>query len=225
MIKLSSFGLLLLSFSLVACAGSQSTFVVGGESYQIPSEYLVVPSSSVNAVPLDSDVGMVALSFNQDKDFSDYLGANAWLPKSAITAILYTREGTELTGIPSSFSELVNFSIHEKNIIEFEKIYRVFKGETRIAWQSFPKAQAGFDGSKVKVKWFADCIPLGGMKGSDQSRESMDIPTSCRIDIKHRNAILSLKTSEKNLVDNAEKIISLVLKKVDSWRFASEKVI
>ncbi|MBD1558201.1 hypothetical protein HC752_14785 [Vibrio sp. S9_S30] len=77
MIKLNSFGLLLLSFSLVACAEPQKKFVVGGESYEIPSEYLVAASSSINTASLDSDVGMVALSFNQDEDFSSYLSDNA----------------------------------------------------------------------------------------------------------------------------------------------------
>ena len=218
--KLSSLGLLL-SFSLVACADSQKTFVVGGDTYQIPNEYLVAPPSSLDTASLDSDVGMVALSFNQDEDFSGYVGANAWLPRSAITAMLYTREGTKLTGISPSFSSLVDLSINEKNVVEFEKSYRVFKGDTRISWEFFPKHQAIFDGSKVKVKWFAECIPLGGMKGSEQSRESIDIPTSCRINIEYRDAVLSLKTSEKNLLDNAGEIINLVLKKVGSWRLAS----
>ena len=225
MIKSSNLGVLLLTLSLVACADSQKAFVIGGDVYQIPQEYLVAPFSSLDTASLDSDAGMVALSFNQDKDFSGYLGANAWLLKSAVTAILYTREGTELTGISPSFSGLVSFSIHEKNIVEFENSYRVFKGDTRISWESFPKVQAGFDGSKVKVKWFADCIPLGGMKGSDQSRESIDIPTTCRINIEYQDAVLSLKTSEKNLLDNAEEIISLVLKRVDSWRSVSGKII
>ena len=70
-----------------------------------------MPPSYFENKSLDSDVGMVALSFNHDKDFFGYFGDNAWLPKSPITAILYSNEGTRLTGISSSFSNIIDFSI------------------------------------------------------------------------------------------------------------------
>ncbi|MEX1221550.1 MAG: hypothetical protein WEA82_05505 [Idiomarina sp.] len=218
MIRISLFGLLGLLLSLTACGDSQKLFSIGGSTYKIPSDYLVMAPSSFDSAELDSDVGMVALSFSHDRNFSDYVGDNAWLPKSPITAILYSREGTELTGFSSSLSNLVGFSIEDKHVVEFEKNYRVFKGDTRISWQTFPKLQTRVGNDEIKAKWMAECIPLGGMKGSDQSRESMDIPTSCKINVEYRNAILSLTTSEKNLVNNAEEIVKLVLQRMDEWR-------
>ena len=218
MIRTSLFGLWGILLSLTACGDSQKSFSVGGSIYKIPSDYLVVVPSYFDSANLDSDAGMVALSFNQDESFSGYVGANAWLPKSPITAILYSREGTALTGFSPSLSNLVVFSVDGKHVVEFEKSYRVFKGDTRISWQAFPKLQASINGREIKARWMAECIPLGGMKGSDQSRESTDIPTSCKINIEYRNAILSLTTSEKNLVNHAEEIVKLVLQKIDSWR-------
>lgn len=220
MINVNSVGVLVLSVSLMAC-GDQASFSVGGSTYQIPGEYLVVQPSVFDRKSLDSDVGMVALTFNHDKDFSNYTGANAWLPRSSITAILYAVEDTELMGISPYFSNLIEFSIAEKVVIEFENSYRVFDGDTRIGWLAFPKLQASFDGDQVKAKWVADCIPRGGVNGSSQSRESIDIPTSCGINIKYRNAVLSLKTSEENLLNHADIIVKLVLEKMESWRIPS----
>ena len=219
MMKLSSFGLwVLFSLGTWACVDTQKIFSVGGSSYQIPAEYLVLAPFFIDGESLDNDVSMVALSFNQDKDFSDYIGPNAWLPKSPITAILYAREGTELKGVSPFFSELIGFSINEKHIVEFESSFRIFDGDTHISWRTFPKLKANFDGEQVKAKWIADCIPLGGVKGSDKSRDSIAIPTLCKINIEYRNAILSLSTSEENLLENMDEIVSLALNKVDSWK-------
>src|SRR5690554_1121707 len=102
MIRISLFGLWGLFLSLTACGENQKSFSIGGSTYKIPSDYLVMAPSSFDSVNLDSDTGMVALSFNQDQNFSEYVGVNAWLPKSPITAILYSREGTKLTGFSPS---------------------------------------------------------------------------------------------------------------------------
>ena len=204
--------------SLTACTDAKKAFSLGGSAYQVPADYLVISPSSFESTEFDDNISMVALTFNNDKDFSDYMEPNSWLPGSSITAILYAREGTSLTGFSPSFSSLVEFPVDGENIIEFENSYRIFQGDTRISWQALPKPQTSFDGEKVTAKWMADCIPLGGMRGSEQSHESIDIPTSCKINIEYRNSILRLSTSEKNLLDNAEEITALMLQKLDSWR-------
>lgn len=211
----------ILTMSLAACTDAKKTFSLGGSTYQVPVNYLVISPSSVENARLDDNIGMVALTFNHDEDFSDYMEANGWLPGNSVTAVLYAREGTTLTGFSPSLSSLEELSVDGENIIEFENSYRIFQDDTRISWQAFPKSQASFDGDKVTAKWMADCIPLGGMRGSEQSRESIDIPTSCKINIEYRNAILRLSTSEKNLLDNAEEITALVLQKLGSWRVHS----
>lgn len=221
MIRTSMFGLWGLFLSLTACGDSQKSFSIGGSTYKIPSDYLVMKPSFFDSENLDSDSGMVGLTFNHDKDFLEYMGADAWLPKSPVTAILYSRDGTALTGFSPSLSTFIEFSVDGKHVVEFEKSYRVFKGDTRISWQTLPKTQADIGGGEIRAKWVADCIPMGGMKGSEQSRESIDIPTSCKLNVEYRNAVLSLTTSEKNLVNNAEEIVELVLQKIDSWRVPS----
>lgn len=222
MIKISLFGLWGFFLSLTACGDNQKIFSIGSSNYKIPSKFLVMTPSSFDIANLDNDAGMVALSFNQDQNFSEYMKANAWLsPKSSITAILYSREDTKLNGFLPSFSNLVGFSIKGKNVVEFEKSFRVFKGDTRISWQAFPKLHTNIGSDEIKARWMAECIPLGGMKGSQLSRESIDIPTSCKLNIEYRNTILSLSTSEKNLVNNAEEIVEMVFQKLESWRIPS----
>ncbi|MFC4653753.1 hypothetical protein ACFO3I_01815 [Rheinheimera marina] len=218
MMRTNLFWICVLSLISVAGCDIQKSVLLGDSVYQIPAEYLITPPSVFEMEEGDSDAGMVGLTFNQDQDFSEYLGADAWLPKNSITAILYSREGTKLTGISPLFSRPVEFSIEGKQLVEFENSYRLFNGNTRISWQAFPKQQTIIYETDVKAKWVADCIPMGGMKGSEQSHESIDIPTSCRIDIEYQNVILSLTTSEKNLIGHADKIINSVLRKIDSWR-------
>ncbi|QUJ68602.1 hypothetical protein KDD30_05680 [Photobacterium sp. GJ3] len=208
------FGLFL---SLMTCDDRQYSFTLGGFSYKIPSDYLVIPPPYLDGRSLDSDIGMVALSFNRDEVFREYLGANSWLPKSSILAILYSREGTKLTGFSPSFSQLVDFSVEGKQVVEFDTLYRVFKGDERTGWQTIPKFEASVVNGEIKAKWMADCFPMGGMKGRKKSRESIDIPTSCSINIEYKNVILNLKTSEKNLVNHVDEILRLVINKIDSW--------
>ena len=153
MSKLNCSAFLALFLSLSACGDSSKRVSIGGLNYQIPRQYLVVTPPSLNEASLDSDSGMVALSFMEDEDFTDYVGANAWLPVSSVTAMVFSRYGTELKGVSPSFTDLESFSLEEKQVVEFESFYRVFVGDTRISWQLIPKERAKFYDMKAEVKW------------------------------------------------------------------------
>lgn len=208
---------------LVSCVKPTITVNIGNHTYSIPSQYVISVEKVDVSGEYEKRTNILALDFSFDEKLIEYDRPNSWLPKSPITAILYSRENTALTGFSPSLSTFVEFPIAGRKIVEFEEIYRVFKEDSRISWNAYPKSQTSINASKIKAKWMAECIPLGGVKGSDQSRESMDIPTSCRINIEYQNAILTLTTSERNLADNAEEIVKLVLQRMDSWK-VSHKV-
>lgn len=211
----------ILFFIFLAC-DSYREIRIGDSVYQIPSKYLISTPWFFENLRLDQNDGMdmEALTFGEDQDFSTYMEPPAWLPGESVTVLMFSRQGTsyEERKVNLYPKDKMQFSLKDKELIEFEKIYRVFDKDAVSTWTAFPKQGAVFENETVEVKWKADCIVYGGGRGSDLSRVSMVVPTSCRVDIEYRNVILSIDTSEKNWVQDIDGLVALIVRKIESWR-------
>lgn len=204
--------------TLIACSDVSEEVLIGENLYDIPSQYFVVTPTYIDTTALDNSVELVSITFGEDEAFKKYIKGNAWLPKSPITLLMLSPAGSDLTGLDPSFTPPVTFSTEKKEVIEFENSYRLFSNGYRSKWQAIPKKHTVLDNNLGKSEWIVECISLGGMKGSNQSHNLIDIPTSCKLNIRYQGIIIRLTTSESNFFKNIDNILRLIFEKLDSWR-------
>lgn len=215
--KLTTLLMLCFLFIFSACRDSYRAIYIGNDKYNIPVEYLLSdPSFYVKG--LDNYVSLVSVTFDDDIDFYSYKAKNGWLPNTPIISTLYSYGSMEYAGIHSNRPEGSVFEIDGLNVIKLDRVFRVFRNNENTNWHALPVEGAILGSNDIRASWVASCFALGGQKGTELSRDEFNIPTSCKVDILYRDNILTISTSELNIVNNFDEISNLIVNKFDLWR-------
>jgi hypothetical protein len=212
------FIVLLANLPLIGCSGGDRSLLIGSGTYIVPGEYLVISQPAIASIESDASVEMIGLTFTHDQDFEKYLGQNGWLPIKPITAMVMAKSKSEVSTVVIPIRDQISTNVNSQDIVEFTDNYRLFEENTNISWKAYPKLNTKLKGNRLFADWFADCIPLGGMKGVKRSRTALNIPTSCTVSVTVEDLVIVITTSESNLISGFEQISELVVKKLFSWR-------
>lgn len=198
-------------FFLNSC-GRVVYFESDGVKHCIPSSYVISDGFFGGEGRKNKPLGLITLTFENDESYQRYLEPKSWLPGESLTALLVSKGLYEY----HSLSSELNYKEYDFDEFYVEGVTRVFRKGRRSRWLT--RLTDNSDIFHYKDVQYAMCSARGGIRSSELSQSSIDIPTSCYIEkVLHNGALLKITTSEQNLINFRQDIEKQIEQTLDSW--------